>query len=278
MLTSVLLLLALPLPAQRATDAAHPEGRWEVLARCRLITNAVVDGDSFRALHKGREYNFRLYFVDAPETDARLKDRVQDQATYFGISVHQVPRTGELAARFTREKLSGGDFTVLTRWQNAMGRSQLARFYCEALVNGHDLAEELVTHGFARIHGLRATRLDGPRASTVIARLKNLELTAREEQRGVWDTNQFPRGSTALSATPTNALPSDRMITPDRPLDLNTATFDELQKLPGIGPKLAERIIAHRPYGKIADLEKVSGIGKKTVEKLAPFVRTGPPQ
>ena len=47
----------------------------------------------------------------------------------------------------------------------------------------------------------------------------------------------------------------------------------ELKKLPGIGDKLAERIIAHRPYKKVDDLEKVLGIGKKMMERLRPLVR-----
>lgn len=59
------------------------------------------------------------------------------------------------------------------------------------------------------------------------------------------------------------------------PLDLNWATAAELQKLPGIGPKLSERIIAFRatkPFAVVEDLRKVSGIGAKTLEKLRPYV------
>jgi competence protein ComEA len=257
--------------AQRATDPANPQGKWEVLHRCRLVTNSVVDGDSFRVICKDREYGVRLYFVDAPETDPTLKERIEDQAAYFGIAATNIPRAGEQAARFTREKLAGRDFTLQTRWQNALGRGSIARFYCEVLVDGKNLGEELVTHGWARITGLKAVRPDGTRAATVINHLKNLELAAREQRRGVWNPTLFPRDTNAPSAS--QAKPVLTPITPGNPLDLNTATYEDLQRLPGIGPVMAQRIIAHRPYKQVGDLDKVPGIGEKTLAALRPLVR-----
>ncbi len=64
--------------------------------------------------------------------------------------------------------------------------------------------------------------------------------------------------------------------TPGRVIDPNLASQADLETLPGIGPVLAQRIIdyrrAHGPYKKIADLRKVSGIGRKKLEKLRPYV------
>jgi competence protein ComEA len=60
-------------------------------------------------------------------------------------------------------------------------------------------------------------------------------------------------------------------------LDVNAATFEELQKLPGIGPKLAERIIAHRPYKTVADIDQVPGIGAATLKRLEPLIRVSSP-
>ena len=60
------------------------------------------------------------------------------------------------------------------------------------------------------------------------------------------------------------------------PLKINTATVDELCALKGVGPKLAEKIIAFReakgPFKTGADLQKVPGIGKKKLEGILQWV------
>jgi competence ComEA-like helix-hairpin-helix protein len=63
------------------------------------------------------------------------------------------------------------------------------------------------------------------------------------------------------------------------PIDVNQADFEELQKLPGIGPKLAQRIVDERaksPFRAVEDLRRVSGIGPKILERLRPFVSVRP--
>jgi competence protein ComEA len=64
--------------------------------------------------------------------------------------------------------------------------------------------------------------------------------------------------------------------TPGGAIDPNLASKADLETLPGIGPVLAQRIIdyrrVHGPYNKINDLRKVSGIGRKKLEKLKPYV------
>ncbi len=57
---------------------------------------------------------------------------------------------------------------------------------------------------------------------------------------------------------------------------LNTATRDELLRLPGVGPKAAEAILLYRKDAKgfvdITELQSVRGIGRKRFLRLAPFV------
>ncbi len=55
-------------------------------------------------------------------------------------------------------------------------------------------------------------------------------------------------------------------------LDLNTATAEQLDELPGIGPALAERIMEARPLAGPEDLMDVSGIGPATYEAIAPYI------
>ena len=63
-------------------------------------------------------------------------------------------------------------------------------------------------------------------------------------------------------------------------VDLNRATKSELMQVPGIGPQLAERILAHRDttgrFGRVDDLDGVNGIGPATLDKLRPWLTVGP--
>lgn len=57
------------------------------------------------------------------------------------------------------------------------------------------------------------------------------------------------------------------------PVHINTATLAQLETLPGVGPKLAQEIIKHRPYKSARDLQsKVKGIGPTLWKKIAPYV------
>ena len=63
---------------------------------------------------------------------------------------------------------------------------------------------------------------------------------------------------------------------PDHPVNINTATQAELESLPGIGPVLAQRIIAYResngPFNTIEDIIDVSGIAQSTFELIEDLI------
>jgi competence ComEA-like helix-hairpin-helix protein len=70
----------------------------------------------------------------------------------------------------------------------------------------------------------------------------------------------------------TQAIPSAQNL-----ISINTATSEQLQSLPRIGPKLAQRILNYRKangaFQTIADLVRVRGIGKKTLARFCPLIK-----
>ena len=88
------------------------------------------------------------------------------------------------------------------------------------------------------------------------------------------DGNVGPGG--AIEQT---TVPTPRAAFADPPIDINTASAAELDGLPGIGPALAERIVALRseqgPFRSVDELERIEGISERTVEQLRPLVTLG---
>lgn len=280
-----------------AASFASAEEPWQTYQNCTLLPNAANDGDSFHVRAGGKEYIFRLYFVDTPETDASLPERVAEQAKYFHVTVPQTLQVGIEAERFTRAKL-GRPFTVMTCKQDARGRSHLPRYFAFIEMGREDLAESLVANGLARVYGATAKTPAGQEPEAENRKLKQLEITARSQKLGGWgvesgrlntraaapqssaastpatsgsgdsfDAFFHPQGSptpattTAIAANPLTGVK----------LDLNRASPEELQGLPGIGPVLAGRIIAARPFQSADELARVPGIGPHKYAVLRPY-------
>lgn len=73
-------------------------------------------------------------------------------------------------------------------------------------------------------------------------------------------------------ALPDGDAGSVETIALGRKVRLNGASVPELEALPGIGPALAARIVAGRPYLAVDDLDRVRGIGPARIRALRPLV------
>ncbi len=258
----------------------------QMFSNVRLVNNPANDGDSFFVEADGKTFHVRLYFVDCPETSTSSKSdaqRVREQARYFGLSpATSIIHFGNEAKTFV-ERILAKPFTVHTAFASAMGRSAKGRVYGFIITaDGDDLASLLVKNGFARTHGIGRKTPNGIPRNEMIERLRDIETSAMLKHIGIWSESDPDRiaGLRAKQRSEDQEL-KDLQSQVKKPnlqhgsLDLNTAGKEELMSINGIGPVLAERIIAGRPYKTVDDLLKVKGIGSKKLEKLRPYVVVG---
>lgn len=244
--------------AQKAIAA-----EWTVLEGARLKKSGYHDGDSFHVRHEGKDYVFRLFYVDAPETDSRYPERIRGQAKYFSISADQTLEVGEMASEFT-EKFLSGTFTVYTDWSDGWGHG--TRYRAVIIKDGVDLGATLVSEGLARNSGfVPDTAWPGYRGSVWKYRdyLAELQEEAQRKNNGAWAFRQEDAHRSAAGKQ--DAPDSSGLLT-----DLNSASRKELEDLPRIGPVLAGRIIDGRPYFSIDELDQITGISFNTIEDLRP--------
>jgi endonuclease YncB( thermonuclease family) len=206
--------LAAALLACAAPGDACAAKKWREYTGCEVIPNASNDGDSFHVKPtniKTRKYLFRLYFVDTPESEKSLPERLQEQAGYFGIADPlDVVKVGKEAVRFTENFLKDGNFTVYSRLADALGRSAKDRDYAMVMnTAGQDLSTELIRHGLARVYGQGTDLTDleayGKDEDSWWRRLRQAELDAKKEKLGAWAYASGP-------ANPLEALFAPRQV------------------------------------------------------------------
>ena len=87
---------------------------------------------------------------------------------------------------------------------------------------------------------------------------------------GAWEAQDAPSDPTA-----------ERTAPGADPVDINRATLAELDTLPGVGPRTAQRIVEYREendgFTRIEELMNVRGIGERTFLRLKPLVTVGSP-
>lgn len=136
-----------------------------------------------------------------------------------------------------------------------------------------------------------AAFLLGVAVALTLGRVVSLHARPRPTERPAPTGTVFPAIEPARWAAyqPDSNWPGDqppkqagkkKELLPGETIDVNAAGPDELQRLPGVGPVTAAKIIAERqrePFRKPEDLRRVSGVGPKTLDKLRPHVRFSSP-
>ncbi len=84
-----------------------------------------------------------------------------------------------------------------------------------------------------------------------------------------------PVGDAETLRVPFAARPSQEppLGVPLERVSVNRASPAQLEQVPGIGPALARRIVAYRPYRSLDELVRVPGIGPRSLERLRPFLK-----
>jgi competence ComEA-like helix-hairpin-helix protein len=106
-------------------------------------------------------------------------------------------------------------------------------------------------------------------------------------QQGKWDgpeeripCNRALKLGKDLRITAIEKIKGTHLISAGQRIDVNLADLEDLRAVPGIGPRIAERIIGQREalgrFSGLEELERIHGIGKKKLAGWAPYIEAGP--
>jgi competence protein ComEA len=143
---------------------------------------------------------------------------------------------------------------------------------------GPNLAERIETYrrdngGFRSVEDLRHVYGIGPATLVRLRPWVCVEDAEDEPDMEIAAVSVKPAGTSAKR--PPAPAASKKAAGATETIDVNTASAEELRKLPGIGPKMSQAIIDERdraPFKSVDDLRRVHGIGAKTLDRLRPYI------
>ncbi len=139
---------------------------------------------------------------------------------------------------------------------------------------GPKMAEAIADHRrlngpFRSVDELRNVRGVGPITFEKIRARLRAGAVARPVTLGV------PPSPDPAATVPPRVVGNRKIQPGEPPINVNTASAEELQRLPSVGPVMARNIISARiarPFESLNDLDRVKGIGPKTLAKFGPLV------
>lgn len=169
--------------------------KFEIFVNPKLVPSPKNEADTLRFRMGQEELIFDLYFVDALDITLTHKERVKEQAKYFGnTSAEQVTATGKEAYAYVADLLQKHPVRLLTRWERAkLSNNYLALIMVELQKDKWVyLADLILRQGYGSASGkpCELPNSEGKSLANYTTELRDHLKYARERKLGIWSKPQ----------------------------------------------------------------------------------------
>lgn len=204
-------------------------------------------------------YNPSNYDLDITGYKLRKKSSTGNQS-----SIRVFPPGSKILARGYFLWANSKEDFHLTIGANVWSKTTLAKNNSIALLNPEGLIIDALAWGESQNPFVRGSPF--PENPVVNQQLKRKKANGDYQETGNNNQDFYLSPLSELTKEKPSQSSAEVKLLPI--IDINTASAKELQKIVGIGPSLAQRIIEARPFYSLDELAKVSGIGPKTLEDI----------
>ncbi|NQU98860.1 helix-hairpin-helix domain-containing protein [Candidatus Woesearchaeota archaeon] len=224
------------------------------------------------------KYNFRGYvhFKVLPGTSYELVKQAAEFSNRMSVNI-EAPNSSVLS-EFSSTKDFKNDILKRQKWisQLGLGSGQATQMIINHMSTDKDVLKmmnweygelKLKRMYFSAFRPVKGTPFENEKAEshTRESHLYNVDFLVRRYNYKFKEFNEVLNDDMLPREDPKLALAK---LTFDGPVDINEASYDELIRIPGIGPRTAQRILAGEKIRKYEDLHKLGG----WVERAKPFI------